>query len=81
MIIDHKHQMEGGKDREEYWIHMIIGMLKSDYVNLFKDVKPKITKTGDLLEFTGLNTEKEILTTREIKVDGKVMKYKIRLCK
>ncbi len=63
-IIDHKHQLENGKDREEFWIHILIGILKSEYPQMFKNRKPAITKTGDLLEIKGLNIGKEMITEK-----------------
>jgi len=78
-IIDHKHQTEHGKDREEYWVHMIIDMLKSEFPSYFKNRKPIITKTENLLELKGLNIEGGIITQREIKVNDKLYRYEIRL--
>ncbi len=79
IIIDHKQQLENGKDKEEYWVHMIIGMIKSKFPNMFKNRKPIITKKNNLIEISGINSYKEIKLEREIKVDNKTYKYNILL--
>lgn len=79
MIIDHHEQVEKGKDREEYWVHVVIGMLKSEYVEMFKNRKPMIKKTGDVIEIRGLNIDKTMTLYREIKIDDKTMKFRIEM--
>lgn len=81
MIIDHKSQTESGKDREEHWIHIILGMLKSEFPAYYKDRKPTITKTGNNIKIKGLNIDKEIKTEREIRVNDILYKYNILLKK